>query len=219
LPEAPVIHDTQQDYSSWLLPAIERVLSLAGSGLYGVEAIAVATGPGSFTGLRVGLTTVKGLAEICGSCIVPVTRLEAISNQRSFDRDWIASLVDAGRDEFYGGLYHLENGVPAPHGEQCVLPLGEFAELVGREVPGGGVLWLSPDASRITVQPVWQERQRRGDVMEEVSSVLAPAIGRIGYARVLEGKTVDALSLDANYVRRSDAERFWKGARSHGHAR
>src|SRR5260221_5042564 len=71
-------HSTDQDYSSWLLPAVHRVLPASGLTLSQLDGYAVCAGPGSFTGLRVGLTTVKAWSEIYGKPTAAVSRLEAL---------------------------------------------------------------------------------------------------------------------------------------------
>jgi hypothetical protein len=78
------------------------------------------------------------------------------------------------------------------------------------------VAWVSPDAERITIQEIWRARKKAGEKVEKVSAVFAPMIGKIGYQKLLENRTADALTLDANYVRRSDAEILWKGSSGHG---
>ena len=72
-------HETTEDYSTWLLPAVRRCLLTAGAALEDVGLLAVATGPGSFTGLRVGLTTVKAWSELYGKPVVGVSRLEVMA--------------------------------------------------------------------------------------------------------------------------------------------
>src|ERR1700740_3445388 len=73
-----VARDTAEDYSSWLLPAIQRVLDGTGTLLPDVDAYAVAGGPGSFTGVRIGLTTAKAWAEVYGRKIAAISRLETL---------------------------------------------------------------------------------------------------------------------------------------------
>ena len=74
-----VEHDTADDYSIWLLPAIDRALHASGLVFADVDVYVAASGPGSFTGVRVGLTTVKAWAEVTGKPIVGVSRLEALA--------------------------------------------------------------------------------------------------------------------------------------------
>ena len=79
-------HSTEEDYSSWLLPAVKRVLLRFAVSLAELDSYAVCAGPGSFTGLRVGLTTVKAWAEIYGKPIVALSRLEALTVKSPFTR-------------------------------------------------------------------------------------------------------------------------------------
>jgi hypothetical protein len=72
------------------------------------------------------------------------------------------------------------------------------------------------DAKCVLPEEAWKERERRNETIVPVSSVLAPVIGRIGARQLAAGRFTDALALDANYVRRSDAEIFWKGGAAHG---
>jgi len=92
-----VVHDSSEDYSSWLLPAVGRVLETSGVVMDGVDGYAVAAGPGSFTGVRVGLTTVKAWGEVYGKRIAAVSRLEAIAMQGALGRSYVAAFVDAQR--------------------------------------------------------------------------------------------------------------------------
>lgn len=66
------------------------------------------------------------------------------------------------------------------------------------------------DPEKMKVQEAWQARVNAGEIIAACSTVLAPAIGKIGRARALEGRLTDVLKLDAEYVRRPDAEVFWK---------
>ena len=105
-------------------------------------------------------------------------------------------------------------------GEESVSPLAEFVEAVRRAVPGEGVCWTTPDKELVLGPPWWADREQTGDRVEVVTAVLAPRIGQIGYLQAQAGKLVDALALDANYIRRSDAERSWKDTTgAAGHAR
>ena len=96
-----------------------------------------------------------------------------------------------------------------------VIPSGKFIETATELVKGGSISWVSIDAAVLASEENWKAREARGEQIESISSVLAPAVGRIGMRQLAAGRFTDALSLDANYVRRSDAEIFWKGA-AHG---
>jgi tRNA threonylcarbamoyladenosine biosynthesis protein TsaB len=217
VPGSPAIHTSGEEYSAWLLPAIGRCVAEAGFALKQIDAFAVATGPGSFTGVRVGLTTVKGLAEAFNRPIGAVSRLLAIATMPPAPREWIAAVVDAGRSEVFAALYQRQNGLLVRHGDEIVGAPTDFFASVAQVVPGGGVLWSTPDPEVLTRESAWSSRAAIGDVIETLSPIFAPAIGLLGYQQFRRGDLVDALHLDANYIRRSDAEKFWKAARPAAH--
>ncbi len=205
------VHDSSEDYSSWLIPAAESVLKKAGLGFKDVDVYAVATGPGSFTGLRIGLTTIKGLAEVYGRRIAPVSRLEALASVAIEASAWVASFYDAQRGQVFGALFRRNGDLLHQEGASCVARLEEFMETVASLAPVGNVVWVSPDLELIQDQSMWQVRSKKGDLAHKASKVLAGFVGRMGYRWAREGRLVEAVELEANYVRRSDAEIFWKG--------
>jgi tRNA threonylcarbamoyladenosine biosynthesis protein TsaB len=210
-------HESPEDYSIWLLPAVHECLGACGLGTKDVEAYAVAAGPGSFTGVRVGLTTVKAWGEVYGMPIVAVSRLEALAIQASEGGTYVAATADARRRQVFGAVYRREGKSLTRLSEEMVIAPGKFVEAAADVAGGERISWVSSEASCLLADEAWKARQSRGERVELVSSVLAPSIGRIGLAQLAAGRTTDALALDANYVRRSDAEIFWKdGAAKHG---
>jgi tRNA threonylcarbamoyladenosine biosynthesis protein TsaB len=154
-----------------------------------IDCFAAASGPGSFTGVRVGLACVKGLADAQGKPAAAVSNLEAVAH---FGRAALrAPLLDARRGEIYGAVYDAAGRLVCPE-VVAKLPawlgsLPEGVELVAQDFgPFEGAL---PDLPRVTA-----------------SRVLAAAVARIALDRPWQ----DPAALDANYVRRSDAELFWK---------
>ena len=208
-------HDSSEDYSSWLLPAVGRVLQSSGLKMANVEGYAVAAGPGSFTGVRVGLTTAKAWAEVYGKRISAVSRLEAIAMEGVTESSHVAAFIDAHRGQVFGGIFQRKGEVLERLGEEMVIPPGKFIKTAAELAKGGSISWVSIDAAVLASEENWKAREARGEQVESVSSVLAPAIGQIGRRELAAGRFTDALSLDANYVRRSDAEIFWKGV-AHG---
>jgi len=98
-------HESAEDYSSWLLPAVGRGLRSAGANLRELDLLAVASGPGSFTGVRVGLTTVKAWAELFGTRVAGVSRLEVMARQAENASGFVPASFDAQRGQVFGGLY------------------------------------------------------------------------------------------------------------------
>ena len=205
------LHDAAEDYSRWLLPAVERTLASAGARLVDVELFAVSAGPGSFTGLRVGLTSVKAWSEVYGRPVVPVSRLEALAEQARVGGLYVASFVDARRDQVFAGLYRRCREGVALVGEEAVVTLAGFLDAVQREAGSEPVGWISLDPELLRREPGWAPRAARGESVEAADPSLASTIAQIAARRARAGQLKDALTLDANYVRRSDAELFLKG--------
>lgn len=209
------IHDTPEDYSSWLLPAVGRVQFEAELKLSDVDVFAVAAGPGSFTALRVGLTTVKAWGELFGKPIVPVSRLEVIAAQAREGTEYVAAWADAARGQVFGAVCRRAGAVLERLGDEVVIEPGKFIELAATLTNGARIAWASPDTDCMFKTPEWKSRQPLNEGFELVSPVLAAGIARKAASEFAAGRHTDALLLDANYVRRSDAEIFWKG-HAHG---
>lgn len=208
-------HESGEDYSSWLLPAVEEVMKKAGVGMKEVDAFGAASGPGSFTGVRVGLTTVKAWGEVYGKPIVAVSRLETIASQAWGGTDYVASWADARRGQAFGAVYRRsENGLERL-GDEMVIAPGKFVELAAELAGGERIAWASTDAECVFDTEEWKARENLKEGFEPVSCFLAIGIARRAAYEVVAGRFTDALGLDANYVRRCDAEISLKGA-AHG---
>ena len=209
-------HSTAEDYSSWLLPTITGVLTSAGLTLQDIDLYAVAAGPGSFTGVRVGLTTVKAWNEVYGRPIAPVSRLDAIASESTGASPYVAAVFDARRNQIFAALYRRQAARLKRVDEEMVIAPDKFLEWCSANVESAGIDWVSTDPDCLRAAPQWLSRLARNEMVQEIPALLAPRIGQIGYRLALQNQLTDALSLDANYVRRSDAEIFWKGPSHHG---
>ena len=211
-------HETREEYSSWLLPTVRRALESAGVRMRDVDGYAVAAGPGSFTGVRVGLTSVKAWAEVYGKPVAAVSRLEAFAAAANLTTSpHVAAFVDAQRGQIFGAVYRYGRSGLVKVGDEMVIAPARFVETAVELANGERIGWASPDAVLLTGEGTWREREKRGESVEQVSATLGGVLGRVGRRRLKEGKTTDALGLDANYVRRSDAELLWKGGAADGH--
>jgi len=194
-------------YSTRLFRDLELLQSRAQFRMDQIDVFAVAAGPGSFTGLRVGLTAVKGWAEVYRKPIAAVSGLEAIAAQGSANHEVLSPFLDARRGHVFGSSYRRRSGQPSTLqlvGEEALLTLEEFLSLVKRNCGATQAILVSatPDVLPLDlVESILPEAQ-----IEQVSASLAPSIGRLGFDRANRGDLVDALGLDANYIRRSDAE-------------
>jgi tRNA threonylcarbamoyladenosine biosynthesis protein TsaB len=208
------VHSTDEDYSTWLLPAVKRVLSAESVAQSEIDLYAVAAGPGSFTGVRVGLTTVKAWAEVYGRPVAPVSRLQALAEESSGRAPYVAAFFDARRNQIFGALYRRDSQLIRVE-DEAVLPPQEFLDWCAAKAGSDSLDWISPQPDCLAQLPRWSEREAKGETVEPFKQPLGLRIGLIGLRDARAGKLTDALRLDANYIRRSDAEIFWRSV-SHG---
>ena len=185
-----VLLHSEDGFGHILFPQIEKLLGRHDVTVSQMDCFAAASGPGSFTGVRIGLAAVKGLAETCGKRVVAVSNLRAIA---FFGQARLrAAVLDARRGEVYGAVYNdrLELVVP-----ETVSKFQTWLETL----PAGEMEFVSTDFSpfRSFVDPAIP--------VCTAPRALAGAIGRIAWAEFEAGKALDPAEVDANYVRRSDA--------------
>jgi tRNA threonylcarbamoyladenosine biosynthesis protein TsaB len=198
----------EENYSSRMFRHLEFLLNDLSLRLDQFDLFAVSAGPGSFTGLRVGLTAAKGWAEVYKKPAVGVSALEAVAAQARVTTPVVVPVLDARRGQVYFGIYRRTDVGLALDGEEFVVTPQEFIAALRGEARNHTLTIVTPDAEVISALAPHFDTGIAA--IETVSGVLAPFIGRIGYQRALLGKVTDALTLDANYVRRTDAEMQWK---------
>jgi len=212
-------HERSRQHASALLPAIDAVLTRVGIGLDDLDAIGIATGPGSFTSLRVGLATVKGLALGREMVAVGVSTLEAMAlsilegdcqtgeaEQRPQPGSGagVVALLDARRGEWYAGGWSeskKQGGLLVP-----TLPEGLYAGARLCEERDPDSVLVSPDAA------AWRRGCEEagalaGRVIEgRASRPRADWVGRLAARRLALGEAVAVSRLEARYLRRAEAE-------------
>jgi tRNA threonylcarbamoyladenosine biosynthesis protein TsaB len=176
--------------SECLLPAIRALVAEQGSTLQSLAALAVVTGPGSFTGIRVGLSAAKGLVEGLAIPILAHSRLAVLAGKAPAGE--VIALLDAGRGEFYCGHY----GVPKLATEQ--LATHEEILILAAAHPSATLLSCEPSvAAALKDLPV--------TLVPELTAADALPLAIDDLAR---SRFADPVTLDANYVRRTDAQLF-----------
>ena len=199
----------KKTHSQTLLPMLDEICKMTELNLKTVDAIAIASGPGSFTGLRIGAATAKGLGLALNKPLVEVPTLEGLAYNMCGTQQLVCPLMDARRNQVYTGIYEF---VPAEQGfrmkvvkEQCAVDVTEIIEacnLLDREIVflGDGVpVYTRQLMEQLTVPfhfaPAHLNRQSAGSVA---------ALGAVYFA---EGKAVDAALHQPEYLRMSQAER------------
>jgi tRNA threonylcarbamoyladenosine biosynthesis protein TsaB len=188
-------------HSDRLLPGIDQLLHATGSTLAGLDALAVVVGPGSFTGLRVGVATAKGLALGAALPLVGISSLQTLACQVPGTTLPVCALLDARKQEVYAGLYQWRDGLPQPLGEERVLdPERLLDELHGETlfVGDGALVYRTLIVRRLGPRahfaPWPSHALRVGNA--------AP----LAHAALASGDTRSAATLGAVYIRRSEAE-------------
>jgi len=212
-------------FSAQLIPTLADLLKKHGYGVKDLGGFAAASGPGSFTGLRVGLSAIKGLAETLHKPVATVSVLEALASLA--DREGkIAAAMDAGRKEVFLGVYQKHANGESAGAKQSA----EGSVRESRRQPDQALIkqreelltqqdflaTLSTERPAVIVTSDAALAELAAASHSAVVVVTSPGcevIARIGAAKLLAGETVSVEALDANYLRRSDAEIFFKGNR------
>ena len=205
-------------FSAQLIPTLATLLKKHGYGVNDLDGFAAASGPGSFTGLRVGLSAIKGLAETLHKPIATVSVLEALSSMADKPGK-IAAAIDAGRKEIFLGLYQKDgNSSAEKSGPQTSMQF-DHALIKQREELLTQQDFLATLATERPAAIITSDAALAGLASSSHSAVVvvkppgSEVIARIGAGKLLAGETVSVEALDANYLRRSDAEIFFKGNR------
>jgi len=185
-------------FSAQLIPQVADAMTRQRLNPADLNALVAISGPGSFTGLRVGLSAAKGLAEALHIPIVSLSLLELMATAYD-ETDRVLAVLDAGRSECYCGEYDVREQGPAL--------IREF--LASREelVQLAAARALAIVACEETILALLNERGFSAIRVPRPDSASAVVPG---YRKLLAGDTTDVEKLDANYIRRSDAEIFSK---------
>ncbi|MGH9538607.1 MAG: tRNA (adenosine(37)-N6)-threonylcarbamoyltransferase complex dimerization subunit type 1 TsaB [Terriglobales bacterium] len=176
-------------FSAQFVPQVAALLAKHSFGKQNIDAFAVVSGPGSFTGLRIGLAAIKGLAEILAKPIAAVSLLEVLALAGSAQGK-VMTVLDAGRGEVYAGTYQI-TGRQAQLLKEQLLSRSELIEAATNLV----VVTADPGLAELASDA--------GLRVETVDLPRSDAIARLGWQKILAGETVSPAELEANYIRRS----------------
>lgn len=192
-------------HSRFLMGMIREILDISHLSVKALDGFAVTIGPGSFTGLRIGLSAVKGLALATGKPLVGVSTLEALAFQVSATDKLICPVMDARRKEVYSACYRYRGinlePVRAPmavNPVKAVENINEPCILVG----DGALLYQEPIKNRLGDMAIFADCTR--------NIIRASAVGHIAMNRFKSNDTDDAALIEPFYIRKSDAEKTLK---------
>lgn len=195
----------KKTHSQTLLPMLDEVAKMIELDLETIDAIAVAGGPGSFTGLRIGSATAKGLGLALQKPLIHVPTVDALAYNLVGHRDMVCPLMDARRNQTYTGLYAFEGNEMQVICEQCAVGIEEIIEKVNEQnrpvvFLGDGVPVFASFIEEhckvpYTFAPAHMNKQRAG------------AVAVLGMQMYAEGKYETAAAHRPDYLRLSQAER------------
>ena len=195
--------NTKKTHSQKLMPMIENMLGLSDLNVREIDAIAVCEGPGSFTGLRIGMATAKAIAHVNDIPVIGVNSLEALAANMNLCDKKICSILDAQRNQFYTGRYQYEGTKLVEIKEIGIQQIDELLE----ELAQSGEQWIL----------VGEAVYKYEDKIREISNIEIPAASNnvtkagslcsVAKVKFDEGKDIfDCYTVNPLYIRKSQAE-------------
>ena len=198
---------TGKNHSEQLMPMVLQLLEQAGIGFDDLGAVAVAAGPGSFTGLRIGMATAKGIAQVRKIPLIGINTLDALGQSGMGFEGLVAPVLDARKNEVYTALYRSSNGDISLLGEyEAISPVALAERLrAGRE----RVLFVG-DAVPV-YREMFGDRLGEGAVFlpDSMSLPRGAHVGALAARRLARGESDDLYALKPFYIRPSEAEVTW----------
>lgn len=197
----------KKTHSQTLLPMLDEIVKMTELDLDTIDAIAIASGPGSFTGLRIGSATAKGLGLALKKPLVEVPTLEGLAYNLCGTEGLICPIMDARRGQVYTGIYACADNELKVIEEQMAVPIEELAEKLKKY--NQKVTFLGDGV------PTFRE-QLKNELLADMKIQFAPAhlnrqraaaVGALGMNYYREGRTVTAMEHRPDYLRVSQAER------------
>ena len=208
----------KKTHSQTLLPMLDEIVKMTEMDLNTVDAIAVAGGPGSFTGLRIGSATAKGLGLALKKPLIHIPTLEGLAYNLCGITDIVCPIMDARRGQVYAGIYEFKNQEIQVLEDQMAVPIEELGEKLKKYLKEGRRVTFLGDGvpvhkaklteeilpgENITFAPANMNRQR------------AASVGTLGMQYYKEGKIETAMEHQPDYLRVSQAERERKERLGH----
>ncbi|NMB43635.1 MAG: tRNA (adenosine(37)-N6)-threonylcarbamoyltransferase complex dimerization subunit type 1 TsaB [Clostridiales bacterium] len=195
----------KKTHSQTLLPMLDEISKMLNLDLKEVDAIAVAEGPGSFTGLRIGSATVKGLGMVLDIPIIPVPTVDGLAYNLYKTKGVICPLMDARRNQVYTGIYKWDQDEFVVLSEQKAVGIEEIAKEINQI--NEEVIFLGDGVSVFEGQLKEMIKVPYTFAPPHVSKQRAGAIGALGLEMYKKGTMIDSDDFSPTYLRKSQAER------------
>lgn len=197
--------DVSTAHAERVMDSIIWLLKSSNVSIAEIDAFAVSIGPGSFTGLRIGLSTIKGIAFSTKKPIVPVPTLDAMARRLPFSSCDICPMLDARKNEVYTALYRWEKNACVKLIPETAAEPGDFLRRIK-----GPTIFMGDGAIKYKDVIVGI---LKADAIFPASSLMTPAasgVAEIAFEKLREGIETDPISLTPLYIRKAEAEIRWK---------
>ena len=195
--------NTKKTHSQKLMPMIENMLNLSDISIKDIEAIAICVGPGSFTGLRIGMATAKAMSHVNNIPIVGVNSLEVLATNMDLCNRKICSILDAQRNQVYTGKYIIENGELKELEEISINPIDDLLKELEESLDNWVILG--------------EATYKYKDKIESISNIEIPSsannitkassLCNIARKKIIENKDIhNCYDINPMYIRKSQAE-------------
>lgn len=202
----------KKTHSQKLMPMIQEVLKSCELEAASIDLFAVAVGPGSFTGLRIGVATAKALAHSLDKPIVGVSTLDALAYGIPFFNGVICPILDAKRDQVYTGVYKWENDIPKPITEYLAISIDELMQKL--QSINEKVIFVGDGVYQFK-QIILNKLGNLADFAPKHSIMQrASMVAELALKKFYSGNTDNYMTLTPYYLRKSQAERLYENART-----
>ena len=195
--------NTKKTHSQKLMPMIENMLNLSDISIKDIEAIAICVGPGSFTGLRIGMATAKAMSHVNNIPIVGVNSLEVLATNMDLCNRKICSILDAQRNQVYTGKYIIENGELKELEEISINPIDDLLKELEESLDNWVILG--------------EATYKYKDKIESISNIEIPSsannitkassLCNVARKKIIENKDIhNCYDINPMYIRKSQAE-------------
>lgn len=195
----------KKTHSQTLLPMLQALTEMIDLEMNTIDAIAVSKGPGSFTGLRIGSATAKGLGLALGKPIIPVPTMDAMAYNLWGTDKLICPILDARRQQVYTGLYSFENGELLTHVPQCIVDISEIVARVNAS--GRAVIFLGDGVPVFTEYLAEHMSVPYEFAPANCNCQKASSVAVLGEKLYVQGVVENAAEHRPDYLRPSQAER------------
>lgn len=201
--------DNALTHSQKLMPMIDNILKESNLKLSDFDLFACSVGPGSFTGVRIGVSTIKAFCDVTNIPISSVSSLEGLAYNTfnsNYKENIICSLIDAKNDNVYCGLFKKENNKIIQLEDYLAKDINEIIDILNKKYSNNSILFVG-DGAQYHKYLISQKISKTTFVEKKLNDQTAASIGKAGFEKFKYGLYGDSNSISPLYLRKSQAER------------